>query len=238
MAEGSIPTGPQDLWTAVDHFLEQALLAPDPGLASTLSASRAAGLPEWQVSPLQGRFLWLLARLMSAEQILEVGTLGGYSTVWLARALPSDGHLLSLEADPLCASLARESLERAGLTSRVEVRCGLALDLLPRVAAEARRPFDLVFIDADKPSNVKYFDWAVRLSRPGGLVIVDNVVRAGRILDPSDPDPNVRGTRELIDHVRADRRVTAVVLPSVGVKGYDGVLLAWIGSEGEARPSA
>ncbi|HZY93143.1 MAG TPA: O-methyltransferase [Thermoplasmata archaeon] len=216
------------LWTLVDRYFETSFLPRDPVLEEALRASEAAGLPAWAISPLQGQFLHLLARLQGAHRILEVGTLGGYSAIWLARALPSEGRLISLEIDPRHAEVALANLERAGLTDRVEVRVGPALALLPPLMDEDR--FDLVFIDADKPSSPAYFGWAVRLTRPGGLIVVDNVVRGGRVIDAHDRDPNVQGTRRLVDSVAAEPRVKAVTLPTVGRKGYDGFLIALVHS--------
>ena len=176
---------PQDQWTAVDRYFTDLLIPPDPALDSALQASAAAHLPAISVAPNQGKLLLLLARLMGARSILEIGTLGGYSTIWLARALPAEGRLISLEADPNHAEVARANLARAGLNGQVEVRVGLALDSLPRLAAEGHGPFDLIFIDADKPNNPGYLAWALRLSRPGSLIVIDNVVREGQVIDPA-----------------------------------------------------
>lgn len=191
-----------------------------------LASSRAAGLPEIQVSPLQGALLYVLARSLGARRILEIGTLGGYSTTWLARGLAEGGRLVSLEIDPRHAAVASQNLRDAGVGDRVEIRVGPALDALERMTAEETVPFDLVFIDADKPSSPAYFDRAVALLRPGGLVLVDNVVRRGDVTDPTNPDVNVRGTRELLRHVANEPRVRATVIQSVGRKGHDGFLWA------------
>jgi predicted O-methyltransferase YrrM len=213
----------------IDDFLDALLIPHDPTLEAALRASAAAGLPSIQVSPSQGKFLHLLARLVGARRILEVGTLGGYSTIWLARSLPADGRLFSLELDPGHAEVARRNLKNAGAADRVEVRLGRAIDSLPKLAAEGVGPFDLTFLDADKPGTLEYFDWAVRLSRPGGIIVVDNVVRQGRVADSSDSDPNVRGIRRFLRHLATDVRVDAVAMQTVGRKGHDGFVLAVVG---------
>ena len=213
-------------WTSVDRYFEEKLLPEDPVLTETLRTSAAAGLPSIQVSPTQGKFLYLLAQAQGARRILEVGTLGGYSATWLARALPEDGRLISLEVNPKHAEVARANLARAGLLTRVEVRLGPALDALRALAEGDTEPFDLVFIDADKPNTRAYFDWALRLSRPGTLLIVDNVVRKGELANAATDDPNVRGMRELLESLRSNPRVSATGIQTVGAKGYDGFLLA------------
>jgi predicted O-methyltransferase YrrM len=213
---------PQALWTAVDRYFNAALIPRDAALERALETSRAAGLPPIAVAENQGRLLNLLAALMSARRILEVGTLGGYSTIWLARALPEGGRLISLEIDPRHAEVARGNVEAAGLADRVEVRLGPAIDLLP--ALETEKPFDLAFIDADKPSNPDYFAWAMRLVRPGGLIIVDNVVRTGAVADAASQDPSVLGVRRLADRVAAEPRAEGLALQTVGEKGHDGLM--------------
>ena len=215
-----------ETWTAVDDFFEEQLLSTDPVLEETLRSSAASGLPSIQVSPTQGKLLHLLAQASGARRILEIGTLGGYSTTWLARALPADGRLLSLELDPRHAEVARANLARAGLAGKVEVRVGPALESLSRLVAENGTPFDLVFIDADKPNTRAYFDRALQLTRPGALLVVDNVVRKGELANPSSDDPNVRGMREFVESLRAERRVRATGIQTVGRKGYDGFVLA------------
>jgi len=215
-----------ETWTAVDDFFERQLISTDPVLEETLRSSAAAGLPSIQVSPTQGKLLHLLAQASGARRILEIGTLGGYSTTWLARALPADGRLLSLELDPRHAEVARANLARAGLVGKVEVRVGPALESLSRLVAENGTPFDLVFIDADKPNTRAYFDRALQLTRPGALLVVDNVVRKGELANPSSDDPNVRGMREFVESLRAERRVRATGIQTVGRKGYDGFVLA------------
>ncbi len=185
------------LWFDVDRYISDILVKPDPVLDATLAASDAAGLPAISVSPNQGKLLHILARSLSARSILEIGTLGGYSTIWLARALPEDGRLISLEANEKHAAVARANIANAGLAERVEVRVGRALETLPRIAAEGKGPFDLAFIDADKQSNPDYFQWALALSRRGSLIIVDNVVRDGAVIDAQSRDPDVIGVRRL-----------------------------------------
>ena len=219
----------QQTWTAVDRYFSDLLLPPDPALDAALEASAAAGLPAANVSPTQGKLLWLLARIQGAGRILEIGTLGGYSTIWLARALPADGALITREADPDRARLARENVERAGLSEVVDVRLGRALDTLPRLAEDGLGPFDLIFIDADKPSNPDYLQWSLRLSRPGSVIIADNVVRDGTVVDAASDDPNVRGVRRFCELLAAEPRVSATAIQTVGSKGYDGFALAVVG---------
>ena len=215
-----------DTWTTVDSFLESKLIPDDPVLFACLEASRAARLPDIQVSPVQGRLLHLIARIAGARNILEIGTLGGYSAICLARALPADGRLTTLEIEPKHAEVARANLERAGLGSKVEVRLGPALETLPKLEAERRGPFDLIFLDADRPNNRAYLDWALRLSHPGTVLVVDNVVRHGEVANPTSRDPRIVGVRELIDAVSAESRLRATAVQTVGRKGYDGFLLA------------
>jgi predicted O-methyltransferase YrrM len=217
---------PQDQWTAVDRYLVSALLPADDALADALRANAAAGLPAIDVAPNQGKLLHLVARIQGARAILEIGTLGGYSTIWLARALPPDGRLVTLEAEAKHAEVARANVARAGLASVVEIRVGRALETLPLLAKEGRGPFDLVFIDADKPKNPEYLEWALRLTRPGSVIVVDNVVRAGDILDATSDDPRVQGTRRLFDALARESRLSATAIQTVGSKGHDGFVLA------------
>jgi predicted O-methyltransferase YrrM len=217
-------TEPQ--WSAVDAYFNDHLLAPDPVLASAMAASDSAGLPPIAVAPNQAKLLMLLAQTVGAHRILEIGALGGYSTIWLARALPKGGHLITLELEARHAVVARANLERAGLSAVAEVRTGRAIDTLPKLAQEHGAPFDFVFIDADKPSNSDYFDWAVKLARPGALIVVDNVVRGGAVTDGMSRDANVLGVRRLANHIAADQRVDATAIQTVGEKGYDGFLIA------------
>jgi len=216
----------QAKWEAVDRLLADLLVRPDQALTAALDANAAAGLPPIDVSPTQGKLLMLLAQIQQARTILEIGTLGGYSTIWLARALPPGGHLISLEADPRHAAVARENVARAGLAGWVEIRVGRALDTLPQIAAEGRGPFDLFFIDADKPSNPDYFAWALRLSRSGSLIIADNVVREGAVAAAANGDANVRGVRRFLELMAAEPRVSATAIQTVGCKGYDGFAIA------------
>lgn len=218
----------QRTWDAVDNYFTEWLVGNDPALEAALEANEAAGLPPISVAPTQGKLLHLLARACHARRILEIGTLGGYSTIWLARALPADGHLITLEADPKHAEVARANLARAELSAVVDVRVGKALDTLPTLASEAAGPFDLIFIDADKVSNADYFAWGVQLSRPGSVIIVDNVVRGGAVADATSDDPSVQGVRRLHEAIATDHRVSATALQTVGVKGYDGLTLALV----------
>ncbi|MBI1181139.1 MAG: methyltransferase [Alphaproteobacteria bacterium] len=216
----------QPLWTEVDRYLADLLLPADPALDAVLAANQAAGLPPHDVAANQGKLLHLLARLAGAKRILEIGTLGGYSTVWLARALPRGGMVVTLEADPQHAAVARANLARAGVADRVDLREGAALESLPALAGDP--PFDMVFIDADKPNNPAYLDWAVRLSRPGTLVVADNVVRGGAILDEHSADARVQGIRHFFETLAADPRLDATALQTVGAKGHDGFALALV----------
>ncbi|MGH3758266.1 O-methyltransferase [Actinophytocola sp.] len=214
----------QAQWDAVDDYFSGLLVGPDAALDAALEASDAAGLPRIAVSPTQGKLLHLIARVHGARRILEIGTLGGYSAIWLARALPADGRLVTLEYEEKHAELARANLARAGLAERVEVRVGPALDTLPSVEG----PFDLVFIDADKPNNPDYFRWALGLTRPGSVIIVDNVVRGGKVADPASTDPSIVGTRRLAELLATEPTVAATTVQTVGAKGYDGFAFALV----------
>jgi len=215
----------QTQWSAVDAYFNGRLSPDDPVLNAALDASDAAGLPQIAVAANQGKLLMLLAQTVGARRILEVGTLGGYSAIWLARALTADGRLISLELDPKHAAVATANLARAGFADRAEVRVGPAIAALPRLEQEKAGPFDLVFIDADKPSNADYFAWALKLTRPGSLIVVDNVVRRGAVTDAGG-DANVQGVRRLADLISGEPRVDATALQTVGDKGYDGFLIA------------
>ncbi|MGH3495955.1 MAG: O-methyltransferase [Nocardioidaceae bacterium] len=217
-----------DRWTEVDTYICDLLVPADPALEATLTASEAAGLPPIAVAPNQGKLLHLLARIHGARAILEIGTLGGYSTIWLARALPPGGHLTTLELDPLHAEVARANLEQAGIADLVTVRVGRAADTLAELAAEGAGPYDLVFIDADKPSNPEYFEWALRMTRVGSVIIVDNVVRGGAVVDATSQEPAILGTRRLNEMMAAEPRVSATEVQTVGSKGYDGFALALV----------
>lgn len=221
-------------WLAVDRYVADRLLGDDPALPAALAANAAAGLPDIDVAPVQGKLLHLLARMVGARRILEIGTLGGYSTIWLANALPNDGLLITLELEALHADIARSNINRAGLGQRVDVRVGPALDTLAVMQAKGEAPFDFVFIDADKPSNVAYLNAALALARPGTAIVVDNVVREGLILDPANQDPRVQGTRALFDAVSAEPRLSATAIQTVGSKKWDGFLLALVDVDGAA----
>ena len=222
---------PQDQWDAVDRYIADALLPPDPALDTAVETGIAAGMPQIQVSAAQGKLLHLIARIHGARKILEVGTLAGYSAIWLARALPAGGKLLTLELDPKHAEVARANFARAGVADRVDLRLGPALETLPKLAAEGIGPFDLTFIDADKPGYPEYVRWALRLSRPGSVIIVDNAVRAGAIADARSADPAVRATRAVYDLLAAEPRLTATAIQTVGAKGYDGFILTLVTGE-------
>ncbi len=216
-------TQPQDeRWAAVDDYIEGHLLSPDAALDAALWESVSAGLPEIAVAPVQGKLLQLMARMAGARRILEVGTLGGYSTIWLARALPEGGELVTLELEEHHATVARANIERAGLSDRVTVIAGPALDSLETLTD----PFDFVFIDADKQNNAAYVDHAVRLSRPGTTIVVDNVIREGGVLDADSRDERIQGTRKLFEAISANPRLTATAVQTVGVKKWDGFLVA------------
>jgi predicted O-methyltransferase YrrM len=215
-------------WTAVDRYFSDLLMPPDPGLEAALAAGSAAGLPSINVTPLQGKFLNLLARIKGARSILEIGTLAGYSTIWLARALPAGGGLVTLEVDPNHAEVARANFARAGLTAVIELRLGRAIDTLPQLAAEGRGPFDLIFIDADKVSTAVYFTWALKLAQRGTVIVVDNVVRKGAVADAETGDPAVQGVRRFNALLAAESRVSATAIQTVGSKGHDGFVLATV----------
>jgi predicted O-methyltransferase YrrM len=216
----------QERWTAVDSYITGLLHAPDPVLDAALADSEAAGLPSIAVTPPQGKLLTLLARGVKARNILEIGTLGGYSTICLARALSPGGRLITLEYEPKHAAVARANIARAGLADAVEVRVGRALDTLPKLAAEGRGPLDMIFIDADKPGYSEYLAWAVKLSRRGTLIIADNVVRDGEVIDPNSTDVMVQGIRRFYEALAAESRVNATTIQTVGSKGYDGFTIA------------
>ena len=213
-------------WTAVDRYISELFVPPDPALDEALRASAAAGLPAINVAPNQGKLLHLLARIRGARTILEIGTLGGYSTIWLARALTPGGRLVTLEADPTHAAVARANIARAGLADVVELRLGPALETLPQLLAERRGPFDLIFIDADKPAYPDYLGWSLRLSARGTMIVADNVVRNGAVTDPANPDDRVQGARRFNELLAADPRVSATLIQTVGCKGYDGFAIA------------
>jgi predicted O-methyltransferase YrrM len=216
----------RQLWTAVDEYYRELFAPADKYLDATAKANRKAGLPAIDVSPLQGQHLNLLVRLAQPKRVLEIGTLGGYSTICMARALPVGGRIVTLEFSPRHAGVARKNLKTAGVLERVDLRVGPALDLLPQLGREGAEPFDFIFIDADKQSNAEYVKWALRLSRVGTTVIVDNVVRDGKVIDGKSKDPDIVGTRRMADMIANEPRLSATVMQNVGAKGYDGFLLA------------
>jgi len=215
----------EDPWMAVDRYITDRLVPSDSALDAALEASAAAGLPAINVAPNQGKLLHVLARSIGATRILEVGTLGGYSTIWLARALMAGGKLITLESEPKHAAVARANIERAGLSHAVEIRIGRAIDTLPSIAAEGGGAFDFVFIDADKPGNADYFAWAVKLTRAGGLIVVDNVVREGQVIN-ANGDANAMGARRLFEAIEKEPRVSATAVQTVGSKKWDGFAIA------------
>jgi predicted O-methyltransferase YrrM len=220
----------QELWTAVDQYLVEQLVPADPALEAAREANAAAGLPAIDVSPVQGKLLHLLARMQRAERILEIGTLGGYSTIWLARALPPQGRLVTLEFEAKHAAVARENLQRAGVASQVELRQGPAATSLEQLHAEGAAPFDMIFVDADKRNNPVYLEWSLRLSRLGTLIVVDNVVRDGAVIDAESKDADIQGTRRFFEMLAREPRLSATAIQTVGSKGYDGFVLALVTS--------
>jgi predicted O-methyltransferase YrrM len=215
----------QTTWTAVDDFISDTLIGSDPVQEETLRSNAAEELPAIDVAPNQGKLLYLLAKICGAKRILEIGTLGGYSTIWLARALPPDGRLVTLEFSDKHAAVAKANIARAGFAERVEIRIGPALESLVELAGEGEEAFDLIFLDADKPNNPNYLDWALRFSRPGTVILGDNVVREGEIADPSSTDDRVVGSRQLLEKMGTDPRLEATAIQTVGSKGYDGFAL-------------
>jgi len=216
----------QPKWKAVDRYFGDLLTPADAHLEAALKANRAAGLPAIDVSPLQGKFLHLLVRMTKAKRVLEIGTLGGYSTICMARALPRGGRIVTLEYEPRHAEVARANLKNAGLLKSVDLRVGRALDLLPVLASQGAGPFDFIFIDADKENNPQYLQWALKLARPGTAIFVDNVVRDGKVADVKSKDKDIRGTRRMFDAMAAEPRLSSTAMQNVGVKGYDGFALA------------
>jgi predicted O-methyltransferase YrrM len=216
----------RQLWTAVDEYFRELLAPADKYLDATAKANRKAGLPAIDVSPLQGQHLNILVRLTRPKRVLEIGTLGGYSTICMARALPVDGRIVTLEFSPRHAEVARKNLKTAGVLDRVDLRLGPALQILPMLQSEGAGPFDFIFIDADKQSNAEYVKWALRLSRVGTTIFVDNVVRDGKVIDGKSKDPDIVGTRRMAELIANEPRVSATVMQNVGAKGYDGFLLA------------
>ncbi|HXC95253.1 MAG TPA: O-methyltransferase [Edaphobacter sp.] len=220
----------QELWTAVDRYVVENLIPSDSVLDKALQANISAGLPTIDVAPNQGKLLHLLAQIKGAKRILEIGTLGGYSTIWLARALPPVGKLVTLEVDSKHAEVALANIDRAGLSSLVELRLGPAMESLSRLLDEKAPPFDFIFIDADKENIPRYFELSLRLSRPGTVIVTDNVIRDGAVIDPQDPDPRVQGVRRFFQMLATNTHIEATALQTVGSKGYDGFTLAVVKS--------
>jgi len=216
----------QKIFGAVDQYIGDLFIKPDEALTAAEQSHKLENIPLISVSPSQGRLLYLFAKLTHAVKILEVGTLAGYSTIWMAKALPKDGKLISLEIDPHHADIARKNIDRAGLSSKVDIRVGKAIELLPKLKDENAGPFDMIFIDADKPPYAEYYEWAVKLSRPGTLIIADNVVRDGKVLNPDHTDPMVKGVQRFNKVLAADSRVSATILQTIGIKEYDGMAIA------------
>jgi predicted O-methyltransferase YrrM len=217
-----------ELWTTVDAWFTERLIESDVGLEHALAESDRAGLRQISVSHNQGKLLYLLTRMTGARRILEVGTLGGYSAIWFARGLPEDGRLITFEIDPKTAEVARANLTHAAVDHLVEVRIGAALESFQAIADEEHDPFDIVFIDADKENNPAYFEWALKLTHPGSLILIDNVARRGRVVDLSESEPDIMGVRRVVDMIANEPRVTATAIQTVGEKGYDGFLIALV----------
>ncbi len=216
----------QSLFASVDQYINDLLAPEDDALKATEQSIIDNQIPQMSVSPNQGKFLQVLATLCRARKILEVGTLAGYSTIWMARALPKDGRLVTIEFDALHAGVAQENIQRAGLAEQVDIRIGAALDVLPDLEAEGIGPFDMIFIDADKPPYAEYYEWALKLSRPGTLIIADNVIREGQVLDPNSSDEKVQGVQRLNQLLATDSRVSATIFQTVGLKEHDGMAMA------------
>lgn len=215
-----------EIFESVDHYISNLLGHEDEALIAATRSLKEAGMPAISISPNQGKFLQILALLCNAKNILELGTLAGYSTIWMARALPKDGRLITLEYDPKHAAVAQKNIERAGLAEQVQIKTGRALDILPQLHAEGAGPFDMIFIDADKPPYADYFQWALKLSRPGTLIVADNVIRDGKVLDENSTEAAVNGAQRFNKMLGANTAVTATILQMVGVKEYDGMALA------------
>jgi predicted O-methyltransferase YrrM len=218
----------KDIWEAVETYLDKTLISPDSALDAALADATAANLPAIQVASVQGKLLHLLALILGARNILEIGTLGGYSTIWMARALPDGGRIVTLEADPKHADVAQKNFTRAGVAAKVELRLGKALDTLPKVAADGRGPFDMFFIDANKSNMPEYFEWSLKLARKGSLIIADNVVREGAVLDAKSNDADIQGIRRFLEMVGKEKRVSGTALQTVSTKNYDGFALVLV----------
>jgi predicted O-methyltransferase YrrM len=215
----------QQLWTAVERYVVDSVIGSDALLDEVLRANAAAGLPSIDVAPNEGKLLYLLAKIRGAKRILEIGTLGGYSTIWLARSLLAEGRLLTLEVSAKHAEVAAKNIDRAGFSAKVEIRLGPAAESLAKLHEAGAAPFDFIFIDADKPSNPKYLEWALKLSRPGTVIVVDNVIREGEIVDAASKDASVQGVRQLFAMIKTESRIDATALQTVGSKGYDGFVM-------------
>jgi predicted O-methyltransferase YrrM len=218
----------KDIWEAVEHYLDKTLIPPDSALDAALADATAANLPAIQVASVHGKLLHLLARIMGARNILEIGTLGGYSTIWMARALPDGGRIVTLEADPKHADVAQKNFTRAGVADKVELRLGKALDTLPKVAADGRGPFDMFFIDANKSNMPEYFEWSLKLARKGSVIIADNVVREGAVLYAKSKDADIQGIRRFLEMVGKEKRVSGTAVQTVSTKNYDGFALVLV----------
>lgn len=218
----------QDVWEAVENYFDKVLVAQDSALEDALATAAAEKLPAIQVSSVQGKLLHLLARVLDARKILEIGTLGGYSTIWMARALPEEGRLITLEADPKHADVARRNFARAGVDSKVELRLGKALDTLPKIEAEGLGPFDLFFIDANKSNMPEYFEWSLKLARKGSIIIADNVVRGGAVLEADSKDADIQGVRRFLEMVGKEKRVSGTAMQTVSTKNYDGFAMVLV----------
>jgi predicted O-methyltransferase YrrM len=220
----------QELWAQVDRYFGDLLAPEDAALGSVIEANKQAGLPSIDVPALLGKFLELMVRISGARRVLEIGTLGGYSTIWLARALPEGGRVVTLEIDPKHAEMARANLKKAGVLDRVEIRLGVAMDTLRTMHEKGEEPFDLIFIDADKKSMPEYLDWSLKVSRPGTVIIADNVVRDGKVIEPDNPDENIQGVRRMTEMMAAEPRLSATAIQTVGARGYDGFAMAVVKS--------
>lgn len=216
----------QEIFSAVDHYISKLIAQETDALKHADQATADAGIPLMNVSPVQGKMLQVFARMCNAKNILELGTLGGYSTIWMANALPDGGKVTTLEVDPTYATVAQKNIEYAGVQDKVEIRVGKALDILPQLAGEGLPPFDMIFIDADKPPYTEYFYWAIKLARPGSIIIADNVIRNAQVLDENHPDEKVQGVQRLNSSLADNKAVTSIILQNVGSKEYDGMVLA------------
>jgi predicted O-methyltransferase YrrM len=218
----------EQLWAQVDTYINDVVIGRDDVLEAAAASAANAKLPPISVTPAYGKLLHLIAKVRGASRILEIGTLAGYSTIWLARAVPANGQVMSIESNPMHADIARANIERAGLAARVDIRVGAALDVLPQLAASTQTPFDFTFIDADRARLADYFDWAVRLSHSGGVIIVDNVVRKGAVVDAASDNADVKGVRRFNEQLKSDARVDATMIQTVSAKGYDGFAMALV----------